>query len=75
LLTRLEVRRVDDIEAAFAFAIRERVDAMMPVSSALFDAAKHRIVSLAAKHRLPDDIRTPSVSRRRHPYVVRPNLG
>jgi putative ABC transport system substrate-binding protein len=40
---------------------------MMPVSSALFDAAKHRIVNLAAKHRLPDDtdrIPTPAASCR-----------
>jgi ABC-type uncharacterized transport system substrate-binding protein len=52
-LTRLEVREVDDIESAFAVAVRERVDAVMPVSSALFDAEKHRLVSLAARHRLP----------------------
>ncbi len=52
-LTRLEVRGADDIEPAFAVAIRERVDTVMPVSSALFDAEKHRLVSLAAKHQLP----------------------
>jgi putative ABC transport system substrate-binding protein len=52
-LTRLEVRGVDDIERVFALAVRERVDAVMPVSSALFQAEKHRIVTQAAKHRLP----------------------
>ena len=52
-ITRLEVRRADEIERAFALALKERVDTVMPVSSALFDAEKQRLVSLAAKHRLP----------------------
>jgi putative ABC transport system substrate-binding protein len=52
-LTRLEVRDADEIEPAFALALRERVDTVMPLSSALFDAEKQRLVSLAAKHRLP----------------------
>jgi putative ABC transport system substrate-binding protein len=52
-LVPLEVKGPDDIEPAFARAVRERVDTVMPVSSALFDAEKHRLVSLAAKHRLP----------------------
>ena len=52
-ITRLEVRGVDEIEPAFAVALRERVDTVMPVSSALFDAEKQRLVNLAAKHRLP----------------------
>ncbi len=52
-LTRLEVQGIDGIEPAFALAARERVDAVLPVSSALFDAEKQRLVSLAAKHRLP----------------------
>jgi putative ABC transport system substrate-binding protein len=52
-LTRLEVRGVEDIEPAFSLAVRERVDAVMPVSSALFDAEKQRLVNQAAKHRLP----------------------
>ena len=52
-LTRLEVRGADEIEPAFILALRERVDTVMPVSSALFDAEKQRLVSLAAKHRLP----------------------
>ena len=51
-LTRLEVHAGDGIEPAFALAVRERVDAVMPVSSALFDAEKQRLVNLAAKHRL-----------------------
>jgi putative tryptophan/tyrosine transport system substrate-binding protein len=52
-LTRLEVRGVDDIERAFTVAIRKRVDTIIPVSSALFDAEKQRLITLAAKHRLP----------------------
>jgi putative tryptophan/tyrosine transport system substrate-binding protein len=52
-ITRLEVRGANEIEPAFALALSERVDTVMPVSSALFDAEKQRLVSLAAKHRLP----------------------
>ena len=52
-IMRLEVRAADEIEAAFASALRERVDTVMPLSSALFDAEKHRLVRLAAKHHLP----------------------
>ena len=50
---RLEVRGVDDIEPAFAVALREHVDTVIPTTSALFDAEKHRLVAFAAKHRLP----------------------
>ena len=52
-ITRLEVRRADDIEPAFALALRHRVETVMPVSSALFDAEKQRLVRLAAEHNLP----------------------
>ena len=52
-LTRLEVRAAADIEGAFAAAAREGVAVVMPVASALFHAEKHKLVSLAAKHRLP----------------------
>ena len=52
-LTHLEVRGVGDIEPAFTAAIRKHVDTVMPVSSALFDAEKQRLITLAAKHRLP----------------------
>jgi putative ABC transport system substrate-binding protein len=52
-LTHLEVRDVGDIEPAFTVAVRKHVDTMMPVSSALLDAEKRRLITLAAKHRLP----------------------
>jgi putative tryptophan/tyrosine transport system substrate-binding protein len=52
-ITRLEVRRADEIERAFDLALKERVDTVMPVSSALFDAEKQHLVRLAAKHHLP----------------------
>jgi putative tryptophan/tyrosine transport system substrate-binding protein len=50
---RLQVRDARDIEGAFATAIRERVQVIMPVSSALFHAEQRRIVTMATKHRLP----------------------
>ena len=52
-VTHLEVRDVEDIEPAFAAALRKHVEAVMPLSSALLDAEKQRLVMLAEKHRLP----------------------
>jgi putative ABC transport system substrate-binding protein len=52
-LTHLAVRDVADIELAFSDAVIKHAEALMPLSSALLDAEKQRLVSLAAKHRLP----------------------
>jgi putative ABC transport system substrate-binding protein len=52
-LTHLAVRDVGDIELAFSDAVIKHVEAVMPLSSALLDAEKQRLVSVAAKHRLP----------------------
>jgi putative tryptophan/tyrosine transport system substrate-binding protein len=52
-ITRLEVHGAYDFERALAAAARSHVGALMPVSSALFHGERQRIVSLAAKHRLP----------------------
>jgi len=48
-----EVHDIADIEPAFAAAVSKRLDAVMPLSSALLDAEKQRVVGLAAKYRLP----------------------
>ena len=52
-LTRLQVDSGDDLEAAFAAGLRDRVEAIVPVASALFHAEKQRLVALATRHRLP----------------------
>jgi putative tryptophan/tyrosine transport system substrate-binding protein len=52
-LTHLTVRDVADIELAFSGAVTKHIEAVMPLSSALLDAEKQRLVSLAAKYRLP----------------------
>jgi putative ABC transport system substrate-binding protein len=52
-VTRLEVHGAYDFERALGAATRSHVGALMPVSSALFHGERQRIVSLAAKHRLP----------------------
>jgi len=52
-IVRLEVRVADDIEPALDAAAKDRVGALLPFSTPLFNAEKQRIVSLAAKHRLP----------------------
>ena len=53
-ITRLEVRGADEIEPAFAVALREHVDdTSCRCRLRLFDAEKQRLVDLAAKHRLP----------------------
>ena len=52
-ITRLEVQVADDIEPAFETAAKDRVQALLTLSSPLFNAQKQRIINLAAKHRLP----------------------
>ena len=52
-VARVEVRATEDIERALDAIAGPPVGALMPVSSALFHAERRRIVSLAAKHRLP----------------------
>jgi putative tryptophan/tyrosine transport system substrate-binding protein len=52
-LTRLEVRAAADFDGAFTTAVRERVAVVMPVASALFHAERHKLVNLAARHRMP----------------------
>ena len=48
----LEVRRSDDFAGAFAVATRERMEAVIVVSSRLMTLNRARILSFAAQHRL-----------------------
>jgi len=49
----LEVRRPDDFEAAFKTALRDRIDALVVVSSRLMTRERQRILEFATTHRLP----------------------
>jgi putative tryptophan/tyrosine transport system substrate-binding protein len=49
----LSVAAPGELERAFEAARRERVDAMIVLSSALFAAEKRRIIDFAARARLP----------------------
>lgn len=49
----LEVRRPDDFEAAFRIALRDRVDALIVVSSRLMALERRRILEFSTTHRLP----------------------
>jgi putative ABC transport system substrate-binding protein len=49
----VEVREASDYDRAFAAMTRERADALVTVGSPTFIQDRSRIVSLAAKHRLP----------------------
>ena len=49
----LEVRRSDDIAGAFAVATRERMEAVIVVSSRLMTLNRARILNFAGQHRLP----------------------
>ncbi len=49
----LEVRRPEDLDGAFQTALRERVDALIVVSSRLMTRERPRILEFAAKQRLP----------------------
>ncbi len=52
-LQRLDVRRPEDLEKAFASLTHERSEALAPLSSSMFRAHRARIVQLAARYRLP----------------------
>ncbi len=52
-LQRLDVRRPEDLEKAFARLAHERSEALAPLSSSMFRAHRARIVKLAARYRLP----------------------
>jgi putative ABC transport system substrate-binding protein len=47
------VNSADDLEQAFAVIDRERVDAMMDITSPLTYVQRHRIIDFAARRRLP----------------------
>jgi putative ABC transport system substrate-binding protein len=49
----LEVRRPDDFEAAFKTALRDRIDALIVVSSRLMTRERQRILEFGTTHRLP----------------------
>jgi putative ABC transport system substrate-binding protein len=49
----LEVRRVHDLEAAFAAATKGRAQALIHFSHAVITNARKRVAELAVKHRLP----------------------
>src|SRR6266853_2648980 len=49
----LDVRKPEDLEPAFAGAIRQRADALVVGQDTLAQANQRLIVDLAAKHRLP----------------------
>ena len=52
-ITRLEVQVADDIEPAFETATKDRVQALLTLSSPLFNSQKQRIINLAARHQVP----------------------
>jgi ABC-type uncharacterized transport system substrate-binding protein len=52
-LQRLDVRRPEDLEKAFASLSHERSEALAPLPSSMFRAHRARIVELAARYRLP----------------------
>jgi putative tryptophan/tyrosine transport system substrate-binding protein len=49
----LEVSKSEDFEGAFAAMVRERTDAFMVLPDPVFNAQRARVVTRAAKHRLP----------------------
>jgi putative ABC transport system substrate-binding protein len=53
LIPALDVRDTEDLDAAFATAIKQRADGMLVGSSPVFGSWRKRIVALAAKTRLP----------------------
>ncbi|HEV8095051.1 MAG TPA: ABC transporter substrate-binding protein, partial [Burkholderiales bacterium] len=52
-LVRVDARKVQEIENAFATMVRERVDALIVVPEPLLNQQAGQIAELAAKHRIP----------------------
>jgi len=52
-LQRVVARQVDEFDGAFAAMTREGPEALLVLPSATFSRARHRLVELAATHRLP----------------------
>jgi ABC-type uncharacterized transport system substrate-binding protein len=52
-LQSLKVRNVEQLEPAFATAVRDHVDALMPGQDPLLNAQSQRILDFATKNRLP----------------------
>jgi ABC-type uncharacterized transport system substrate-binding protein len=50
---RMEIRTIDEVDAAFAAAVKAGAGAMLTVSSSYFNVHKTRLVSAAARARLP----------------------
>ncbi len=53
LMPALDLRNAGDLDAAFAAAVKERVDGILIASSPLFGASRQHIVALASTTRLP----------------------
>jgi putative tryptophan/tyrosine transport system substrate-binding protein len=53
LLPTIEVRQPEELDSAFALAVRERAGGALVLASPLFSAQSGRIVGLAASARLP----------------------
>lgn len=49
----LEVRRPEELEAAFKAAVKQRAQAVLMMQSPLLESSASQIAALAAKHRLP----------------------
>ncbi len=52
-LTPIFIRRPEELDGAFAQAGRGRADAMLVTPNPFFNAQRDRLISLAARHRLP----------------------
>ena len=53
LLPTIEVRQPEELDSAFALAVRGRADGVLVLASPFFSAESRRIVSLASNARLP----------------------
>jgi putative ABC transport system substrate-binding protein len=52
-LVRLDVKTADELDRTFERARKERVGAIIMLPSSFFSALRQRVISLAARHRLP----------------------
>ena len=66
----LNATTVEEIDAQFARLAQEPADAMLVITNPFFVTRARQIAALAARHRIPRNLRTARVCRSRRPHEL-----
>ena len=70
----VHVRTEGEFDAAFASLVQQRVAALLVGSDPLFVNGRGQLVALAARHRIPDELRSARIGRSRRSVQLRNQL-